>query len=87
MRTRNGETRPYVAWDLINTFIFDVFKDYGVPEADTKICIDVLLESGRRGIESHGYNRFKPIYLSLTYTPGVAKAVAEAAKKTGVARI
>ena len=30
---------------------------------DAKICADVLLESDRRGIESHGCNRFKPIYL------------------------
>ena len=57
------ETRPYVAWDLINSFMIDVFKAYGVPEEDAKICADVLLESDRRGIESHGCNRFKPIYL------------------------
>ena len=57
------ETRPYVQWDLINNFMVDVFKAYGVPEADAKICADVLLESDRRGIESHGCNRFKPIYL------------------------
>ena len=57
------ETRPYVAWDLMNNFMIDVFKAYGVPEEDAKICADVLLESDRRGIESHGCNRFKPIYL------------------------
>ena len=57
------ETRPYVAWDLMNAFMIDVFKAYGVPEEDAKICSDVLLESDRRGIESHGCNRFKPIYI------------------------
>ena len=57
------ETRPYVAWDLMDSFMVDVFKAYGVPEADAKICADVLLESDRRGIESHGCNRFKPIYI------------------------
>jgi len=57
------ETRPYVQWDLMNAFMIDVFKAYGVPEEDAKICADVLLESDRRGIESHGCNRFKPIYL------------------------
>lgn len=57
------ETRPYVSWDLINSFMIDVFKAYGVPEEDARICTDVLLESDRRGIESHGCNRFKPIYL------------------------
>ena len=55
------ETRPYVSWDLMNSFLIDAFKGYGVPEEDAKICADVLLD--RRGIESHGCNRFKPIYL------------------------
>ena len=57
------ETRPYVPWDMIGPFMVDVFKAYGVPEEDAKICADVLMESDRRGIESHGCNRFKPIYL------------------------
>ena len=57
------ETRPYITWELINSFMIDVFKAYGVPEEDARICTDVLLESDRRGIESHGCNRFKPIYL------------------------
>lgn len=57
------ETRPYVPWDLMNNFMIDVFKAYGVSEHDARICADVLLESDRRGIESHGCNRFKPIYL------------------------
>ena len=57
------ETRPYVSWELMRSFMTDVFKAYGVPETDAAICTDVLLESDRRGIESHGCNRFKPIYL------------------------
>ena len=57
------ETRPYVPWKLMNDFMVDAFQGYGVPEEDARICADVLLESDRRGIESHGCNRFKPIYL------------------------
>ena len=57
------ETRPYVSWELMNAFLIDAFKGYGVPEEDARICADVLLESDRRGIESHGCNRFKPIYI------------------------
>ena len=57
------ETRPYVPWEMMNRFMIDVFREYGVPEEDARICADVLLESDRRGIESHGCNRFKPIYL------------------------
>lgn len=57
------ETRPYIPWELANNFMIDVFRAYGVPAEDAAICADVLLESDRRGIESHGCNRFKPIYL------------------------
>ncbi|MBR5420628.1 MAG: Ldh family oxidoreductase [Lachnospiraceae bacterium] len=55
--------RFYCSWDLMNSFLTDAFRGYGVPEEDAKICADVLLESDRRGIESHGCNRFKPIYI------------------------
>lgn len=57
------ETRPYVSWEMIENFMVDAFKAVGVPEEDAKICADVLMESDRRGIESHGCNRFKPIYI------------------------
>lgn len=52
-----------VDWELITRFVTDVFIKYGIPEEDAKICTDVLLASDRKGIESHGVNRFKPIYL------------------------
>ena len=52
-----------IDWITITNFVTEVFIKYGVPEADAAICTDVLLESDRRGIESHGCNRFKPIYL------------------------
>lgn len=52
-----------VSWKLMQEFVTDVFVGYGVPKQDAEICADVLLESDRRGIESHGVNRFKPIYL------------------------
>lgn len=52
-----------VDWKTITDFVVDVFCGYGVPEEDAKICADVLLESDKRGIESHGVNRLKPIYL------------------------
>ena len=44
-------------------FMTDAFVGYGVPLDDARICTEVLLEADRRGIESHGCNRFKPIYL------------------------
>lgn len=57
------ETRPYVQWNIIESFIVDAFQAAGVPADDARICADVLMESDRRGIESHGVNRFKPIYI------------------------
>ena len=57
------ETRPYIGWEQISDFMIRVFEAYGVPKADAEICTDVLLEADRRGVESHGCNRFKPIYL------------------------
>lgn len=70
------ETRPYVSWDLMNQFLVDAFVGYGVPRADAAICADVLLESDRRGIESHGCNRFKPIYIDRI-VQGTLKPVTE----------
>ena len=52
-----------VPWDFIEKFVADVFCGYGVPKEDALICTDILLESDRRGIESHGLNRLKPMYL------------------------
>jgi len=57
------ETRPYVPWETVIPFMTDVFAACGVPREDAEICADVLAESDRRGIESHGCNRFKPIYI------------------------
>lgn len=52
-----------VEWDWITKFVTDVFMAYGIPAEDAEICTDILLASDRKGIESHGVNRFKPIYL------------------------
>ena len=55
---------PYfMSWNELSAFIMDAFTGYGVPGKDAEICTDVLLEADRRGIESHGVNRFKPIYI------------------------
>lgn len=53
----------YISWDLIGSFMKSAFEKLGVPEDEAFICADVLMESDRRGIESHGCNRFKPIYI------------------------
>lgn len=57
------EDRIYISWDLIGGFMVSAFEKMGVPKDDAVICADILMESDRRGIESHGCNRFKPIYI------------------------
>lgn len=50
-------------WKTLTDFITDAFWGVGVPRDEAEIVTDVLLESDRRGIESHGCNRFKPVYI------------------------
>ncbi|HKL79953.1 MAG TPA: Ldh family oxidoreductase [Mobilitalea sp.] len=57
------ETRPYIAWNIVGDFMTAAFEKLGVPREEALICTDVLMESDRRGIESHGCNRFKAIYV------------------------
>ncbi len=66
----------YVDWKLIGDFMVSAFEKMGVPKKDAEICADVLLESDRRGIESHGCNRFKPIYIDRLKA-GIQKPVTE----------
>lgn len=65
-----------VDWKTITSFVTDAFVGYGIPRKDAEICADILLESDKRGIESHGVNRFKPIYLDRIKT-GIQKPVTE----------
>ncbi len=53
----------WVDFDTLTNFMIEVFKKVGVPEDDAKICADVLIKSDKRGIDSHGIGRFKPIYI------------------------
>ncbi|HQC55267.1 MAG TPA: Ldh family oxidoreductase [Clostridia bacterium] len=56
-------SKHIVDWKTLTSFVEDAFVAVGIPRKDAEICTDVLLESDRRGIESHGVNRFKPIYI------------------------
>jgi len=44
---------------LLRRFAQAAFEALGVPEADARICTDVLLRSDLRGISSHGVGRLK----------------------------
>lgn len=46
----------------MKAFMKDVFLSYDVPEDRAETCSEVLIEADRRGIDSHGLGRLKPIY-------------------------
>ena len=56
------ENIVWLDFDLVKNFMKDVFMKIDVPEGDAEICAEILIESDRRGIDSHGINRMKPIY-------------------------
>ena len=53
----------YETFDRMEEFVAKAFVAAGVPPEDAKVCADVLIESDKRGIDSHGVGRFKPIYI------------------------
>jgi len=53
----------YETFERMEEFMTKAFEGVGVPTEDAKICAAVLIESDKRGIDSHGVGRFKPIYI------------------------
>ena len=58
-----SDTIHWVDFDLLEKFMVEVFVCVGVPREDAAICAEVLITSDKRGIDSHGVGRFKPIYI------------------------
>ncbi|MGS0972154.1 MAG: Ldh family oxidoreductase [Candidatus Izemoplasmataceae bacterium] len=52
-----------VRFEVLHQFMVDVLMKCDVPKKHADICADILLESDKRGIDSHGVNRFKAIYI------------------------
>ncbi len=52
----------WIQFNQLEAFMVDVFLSIGVPENDAQTCADVLINSDKRGIDSHGVGRLKPIY-------------------------
>ncbi len=53
----------WVPFDRLESFMTDTLTASGLPEADARTVAEVLIESDRRGIDSHGIGRLKPIYI------------------------
>lgn len=70
------ETIKYANFETLRSFMFDCLKAAGVPESDAEIVADVLLEADKMGIDSHGINRLKPIYIDRI-RDGILNAVTQ----------
>lgn len=68
-------TTSWIPFELLESFIVDVFKGVGVPPEDAKTCAEVLIGADRRGIDSHGVGRLKPIYYDRIVMGGVQEPV------------
>ncbi len=51
-----------IDFDYMKQFMKDVFTTYGCTEEQAETCSEVLIEADKRGIDSHGLGRLKPIY-------------------------
>ena len=66
----------YEPFEKMEQFMVDVFIKVGVPPEDAKVCAEVLIEADKRGIDSHGVGRFRPIYIDRI-NAGLQKPVTE----------
>lgn len=62
---KSGDDTPppvIIPFEYMKAFMKDTFLAYGVPEKEAEISSEVLIEADKRGIDSHGIGRLKPIY-------------------------
>jgi LDH2 family malate/lactate/ureidoglycolate dehydrogenase len=69
--------KSWISIELLESYVTDVFKGVGVPDAEAKICADVLLAADKRGIDSHGIGRLKPIYYDRIIKTKVQRPVTQ----------
>ncbi len=65
----------WIPFDLLEAFVVDVFKELGVPSDDAKTCAEVIVGADRRGIDSHGVGRLKPIYYDRIVMGGIQQPI------------
>ncbi len=51
------------AFDEVEKFMIDVLQCYGMTKKDAEITAEILITADKRGIDSHGVGRLKPIYI------------------------
>jgi LDH2 family malate/lactate/ureidoglycolate dehydrogenase len=53
----------WVGFEVLEGFLRECLINCGVPKEDAGVVADVLITSDKRGIDSHGIGRLKPIYI------------------------
>jgi len=53
----------WMDFEVLESFMKQVLLKSGIPSKDADVISDVLIESDKRGIDSHGIGRLKPIYI------------------------
>lgn len=53
----------WVDFSVMESFMKDVLMKSGIPKGDADVISDILIESDKMGIDSHGIGRLKPIYI------------------------
>lgn len=69
--------KTWVPFDELENFMVDLFKSIGVPDDDARVCADVLIQSDKRGVDSHGIGRLKPIYYDRIVDKKIQQPVTE----------
>lgn len=57
------QNEVWVDFETMEQFMANALIKAGVPESDAAVCADILITADKLGIDSHGCNRLKPIYL------------------------
>ena len=55
--------KKFIPFEVVERFMLKVMEKAGIPVDDAKIIGDVLIQADKFGIDSHGVNRLKSIYL------------------------
>ncbi len=59
----NYKDCAWIPFEDLEKFMREALVNAGIPKADAKTIGEVLIESDKRGIDSHGIGRLKPIYI------------------------
>ena len=53
----------WVGFEVLERFMYDALIGAGIPAEDAEVVTEILITSDKRGIDSHGIGRLKPIYI------------------------